>query len=536
MQNAWVVLIPPLLVLTMSFFTGRIISSLLAGLVSAALILHDFSIYNASITIITRLWQITEIANIRSFEAFSKSSNLFIFLYLISLAIIIMLIKHAGGTYSYLTLINKKIKTQKAVEISSFLCSFVFFIDEYLNIMTVGSVINELTDKFKIPRVKLAFLANTTATALCILIPISSWGAFILAQFNNMGISPNELLPTTKIISTPFSLFIKAIPLNLYSFIMLPSILFIILAQVSYGRMRQHEIIANETGNLYGGKEKKIKREEYKAPHPKKPSMFDFIFPLTLLISLCIIGLFFTNFVAAPALFISGILTLLISTNFFLIRKKTKLAQIPIIIYEGLEFIIPSLTVTILAWTFGKILTDDLLLGQYLASKLAAFITLSMLPVIFFISTAITTLAICTAWGSMAIMFPIAISLASTISKINFPVQINEILIMLPTIGAIMSGAIAGINMSPISDINVIASSSTGVYHSDHIRTQQGYVIPVFISTTIAYLFLGMFGADNIYIKSIISILLGIIISISVLKTRNMLNHKKYVNFPENKI
>ena len=520
-------MIPPAIVLALSFLTGRVITSLLTGLISAALILNDFSIYGAFNTIFTRLWEITELANLRSFEAFSKSSNMFIFIYLTSLAMIIMLIKKVGGTYSYLELINKKIKNQRSVEISTYLFSLVFFIDEYLNIMTVGSVMNELTDKFKVPRAKLAFLVNTMATTLCIIIPISSWGAFILAQFNNIGISPNELLPTTKIISTPFSLFLKAIPSNLYSFIMFVSVLFIILTRISYGRMKQHETIANETGNLYGGKEKKIKKEEFRAPHPKKPSIFDFIFPLALLIFLCIVNLFFTNFVAAPALFMAGVITLFISIFMFLISKKIRFSDLSTITYEGLEFIVPSLAVMITAWTFGKILTDDLLLGQYLSTQLSGFLTLGMLPAIFFVATAISTLAICTAWGSMAIMFPIAVSLAFTISKLQFPVHINELTIIIPTIGAIMSGSIAGVNLSPISDINVMSSSSAGTYHTDHIRTQRSYVIPIIISTAIAYLFLGIFGTGNIYISSMLSIILGAILSISILRTKNMLTSKK---------
>ena len=60
-----------------------------------------------------------------------------------------------------------------------------------------------ITDKFAIPRAKLAFLIHSISTPLVILIPISSWAAMILGQLDQAGISINNT-NNTKVMVDPF--------------------------------------------------------------------------------------------------------------------------------------------------------------------------------------------------------------------------------------------------------------------------------------------------------------------------------------------
>jgi Na+/H+ antiporter NhaC len=57
----------------------------------------------------------------------------------------------------------------------------VVFIDDYFNSLVVGSVSQPLTDRFQVSRAKLAYLLDSTASPVCVLMPISSWGAYISA-------------------------------------------------------------------------------------------------------------------------------------------------------------------------------------------------------------------------------------------------------------------------------------------------------------------------------------------------------------------
>ncbi|MCK4517298.1 hypothetical protein KAT92_00845, partial [Candidatus Babeliales bacterium] len=506
MQNSWFVVVPPILVLLLSMTTHRIILSLFAGLASATLIFHDFAIIPAIKTTFFRLWEIIQLDHFLSWDAFWKSSNLFIYLFLLFLGIIIVLIRQSGGTQAYARFIYPKLKDKKAAETSSLILSLILFMDEYLNILTVGSIMHPLTDRFKIPRAKLAFLVNAMAASLCIIVPISSWGAFILLQLDNSGISPAPG-PGALILATPLNIFVQAIPFAFYSLIIIASLFFIVRKKISFGPMRTQELIAEKTGNLYGGKMPKM------TPHKvskENASLLDFLFPLILLVSSVLISLVATNFVAERALFIGGSITLTASIIFYLIRKSITFKQLINIFAQGVELMAPSLIVITLAWTFGSILTNDLMTGQFLASKMTGMISIPLFPLLFFVVTTLTTLAIGSAWGSMAIMFPIAIPMLVTLHQASPPILLTDIPSVLPTIAAILTGAVAGIHFSPISDVVIMAATSTGAHHIDHIKTQQIYILPVFFASCVSFFLSGLLLEQQAYINVFVSLGVGL--------------------------
>ena len=511
MQNSWFVVIPPILVLLLSITTHRIILSLFAGLASATLIFHDFSIIPAIKTTFFRLWEIIQLDHFLSWDAFWKSSNLFIYLFLLFLGIVIVLIKESGGTLAYSQFVYPRLKNRKAAETSSLILSLILFMDEYLNILTVGSIMHPLTDRFKIPRAKLAFLVNAMAASLCIIVPISSWGAFILLQLDNSGISPTAG-PGALILATPLNIFVHAIPFAFYSLIIIASLFFIVRNKISFGPMRTQEQIAQETGNLYGGKTPKMtphKISQGKA-NLHKASLLDFLFPLVLLVSSVLISLVATNFVAERALFIGGTITLTASIIFYLMRKSVNFKQLLNIFIQGFELMAPSLIVITLAWTFGSILTNDLMTGQFLASKLTGMISIPLFPLLFFVVTTVTTLAIGSAWGSMAILFPIAIPMLVTLHQVSPPILLSAIPSVLPTIAAILTGAVAGIHFSPISDVVIMAATSTGAHHIDHVKTQQVYILPVFFASCVSFLLSGLLLDQQAYVNIFTSLGIGV--------------------------
>ena len=115
MQNMWLVIIPPILVLFLSFITHRIALSLLSGILSATLIFHNGSLYQAIVT-----------AAQRFIETIGQSSNLFIFIFLIILGILIILINQTGGSRAYANYAQQKIETSEGAETASFFLSFFY--------------------------------------------------------------------------------------------------------------------------------------------------------------------------------------------------------------------------------------------------------------------------------------------------------------------------------------------------------------------------------------------------------------------------
>lgn len=519
MDSSWLVVLPPLLVLLLSFATHRVTLSLFLGIISATLIYHNFSIIPALKTAGMQILKKTQIANFLSWEAFTGSSSLFIYIFLLLLGVIITIITVTGASQAYGKFVQKRLRDRKGAETSSLLLSLFFFIDDYLNVLTVGSVMPAITDRYKIPRVKLAFFVNAFAASLCILVPFSSWAAYILMQLDASGVLPT-ITSETFIISSPLSLFVRAIPFAFYSIIVVATTFFIVRRNISFGPMHKQEKIAQETGNVFGGKPERSQKSQPSTAG--SCTMVDFLLPTLLLIATVIGGLFLTNFNAEPALFIGAITTLAIILPYFLVRKKLRISQLGKVFREGIDLMLSSLIVITLAWTFADILADFLGTGQFLASQLVGTVSLALFPLLFFVGTAATTLGIGSAWGAMAVMIPIAIPMLTTMHPATPPIPLESIAIAIPTISAILAGSVVGNILTPIADIVIMGSTSTQAYHMDHVKSQQAYILPIFLACCISFLLSGLLINLPLYANALLSLTAGMIASFSFVTLLDM--------------
>jgi len=541
MQDSWIVLLPPIIVLSFAFLTHRIISAITLGILSATLIATDFSIIKAMTMAITYVWQTSELQNMASWDLFFASNSLMMILFSFILGIFTVLLGNTGGACAYRKFVSKRIETKKDAEKASLVLSFFFFLDDYFSSLTVGSVMYPLTDKFKIARAKLAFLVNSIAAPLCVMFPISTWGAIVLLNLQKSGIS-NILNCNVAIHADPFFLYLGFIPFIFYSIISITSAWFIVLNKISFGLMYKHEKIAQDTENLFGGKIAVVrKRRDIKVTNS---SMIDFLFPLSLLLSSIIIIVLYigdyrlfggqNSFVEAlkntqfiKALFIAGCFSLLISTIFYLARKKLNTKTLFHSYIDGLKLIGPSLLVLLLAWSLADLLNNELSAGQFIAKSLVGHLSVQFLPFIFFIVTAIISTTIGSAWGTIAFMIPLAIQMLISLFNLEVPITPGQLPILFPALGAILSGAVTGNHISPTADTMVMAATSSGCYHMDHVRTQHTYSIPAFISTAIAFLFTGFFVLYDTTIGLLLSLGVGIIVNFSILLVLNKLRKIK---------
>ena len=200
MLNSWIVLVPPACILIAVFFTHRLNLSLWAGLLTASLIAGQGSLPVSLKILISRLWaQITDL------------DNLYLYAFLIILGIIICLLEYSGAPLAFALKLTHHLRSAKSAQTSTLWLSSALFIDDYLSCLTAGYVMRPLTDKFHIPRAKLAYLIHSLSGPLVILAPISSWIALITSQLENAGIS-NATGIKTKIIADPFYVYLQSIP------------------------------------------------------------------------------------------------------------------------------------------------------------------------------------------------------------------------------------------------------------------------------------------------------------------------------------
>ena len=531
MYNSWLVTMPPFLVLAVALWSRNIIIAFFTGIVAASLIVANFNPIDSLLVI----WD-------HVFNTITDIDNLYVYAFLILMSVVVSLLSFTGAATAFGDKIANHITSQRKAEQSTLLFSVLLFLDDYLNSLTVGYVMHPLTDKFKIPRVKLAFIIHSMAAPLAMIIPVSSWLAWIIRQIALSGISldPSE---NPIILADPFYIYLKSVPYIFYSLLMIAITLFIINRRISFGPMAFHEQIAKTTGNLFGGK-KPIGHILKRGAFMKDASLFDFIFPIATLIGCTIFGILYTggywilggphtlietlqNTNIFPLLFYACSITLSLSIPLFLLHKKITVSQIPDIFSKGVQVMGLAIIMVFFAGIFATLLREDLKTGQYVAGLLTGHFSVQFLPFILFIVSALIATCTGSSWGTMAIMTPFAIPFLLNLLHLDAQLDADSICLLFPCLGAVFSGSVAGDHLSPISETTIMASTSSSCYMMDHVYTQLPYGAIGLVSAGISFLIVGFIPCHNYWLSAGISLGTGLTISFISLILLNRMWKKK---------
>ena len=102
--------------------------------------------------------------------------NVNMILFMLLLGGLISLMSVSGATRAFAEWAERRAKTRKGAKSLTGLMVFAFFIDDFFHSLSVGAICRPVTDRFQISRAKLAYLLDSTAAPVCVLMPISSWG------------------------------------------------------------------------------------------------------------------------------------------------------------------------------------------------------------------------------------------------------------------------------------------------------------------------------------------------------------------------
>lgn len=513
MQMYWSALVPPLLVLILSITTRQVFLSLLTGIIYACLSLKNFNPIKA-----------THLFVQRCSEQFIDPSNILTAAFLLLLGMLITLMNITGGASAYGNTLKKLLKSARSTKLSTIGLSLLFMIDDFFSSLTVGCIMRPLTDQFNIPRAKLAFLIDSLSAPLVIIMPISTWIAMLLMQLNKAGIS-SDITDKPIILADTFLTYLHAIPYVFYSFLTLLSVWLIVQFGISYGPMKHHEIIARTDGNLFGGR-----RPLYTACNEAaQGSIIDFAVPICSLLTFIIFSILYfgnssllggTNNVLQTiqradiylALFIGALCTTILNITHMVLRKKISYKDTMRILVGMWDLMGSSIIMLFFTFVFSTLLKDDIKAGQYLAQLLTGAIPESLLPVLLFIVSFITSTATGSSWGTIAIIMPLAIPIVGSFFQVTTPTDPSAIPLLYPVIGAIFSGTVAGDHLSPISSTSVMSATSAGAYLSDHINTQFFYAIPSLLATCAAYAATGACMYMPAHVSFIISCATAIVV------------------------
>lgn len=465
--GTWWSLVPPLLAIVLALVTKEVYSSLFIGVAMGALLYTGFHPWNAFVAF---------------FDIMKKSMNLNILIFDVLLGMIIVLMSKSGGSAAYGKWAGTKIKSKKSAMLATTGLGVLIFVDDYFNCLTVGSVMRPVTDRFKVSRAKLAYIIDATAAPVCIIAPISSWAAAV-----------NSYVPEDAGISG-FQLFLRTIPYNLYAILTLLMVFTIILTGLDFGLMKKHEKNA-AAGDLFtsdGEEFDQVKEEEISS----NGKVIDLVLPVLVLIGTAIGAMIYTGFLggatdvvtafsgcdAETSLIFATLITVMFMLVLYLPRKVITFKGFMDSFVEGFKMMIPAIGILIFAWSL-KGMGDALEIASFVENLVGSNASASvLLPAILFLVAIFLSFSTGTSWGTFAILVPIAIAM--------FP-GADNMQMMIIAVASVLSGAVCGDHVSPISDTTVMSSAGAQSNHINHVTTQMQYAVVVAVVSAIGYVIAG---------------------------------------------
>jgi Na+/H+ antiporter NhaC len=396
----------------------------------------------------------------------------------------------SGGMSALASRIADRIRTKKQAELGTSVLGMLIFVDSYASTMITGSVMRPITDEFDVSREKLAYILDSTTSPTASVAVVSTWLGFevglIQQQFEALGIQAD-----------PFVMFLQSIPFRFYSLLAMALVFVVVLTDWDFGPMEAAEQRAEQTGKVLRDDADPLietQEDDITTPPDVDPKWWYFAAPIVGLVAMTGFSLLYTGGLTFAGLFeplvagnvgaagnavvdaisnastanailwasFTGAFTIL---AILVADARVGLEPISDAIFEGFKMVMFPVAVLSLAWSIGAV-SQAMGVGPYIVGIAEGIISPAMLPAIIFVSAVLISFSIGTSWGTMGILFPVAIPLAHSLGA------------PLPSaIGAILTGALFGDHCSPISDTTVLSSMFAASDHVDHVNTQIPYAL-----------------------------------------------------------
>ena len=361
------------------------------------------------------------------------------------------------------------------------------FFDGLANSMMVGRVCKEMAPKCGVSRVKLAYIVDSTSSAVACLAFVSTWVAYQLSM-----IREGYELAGRQI--NPYIVFLKSIPFNFYCWFTLALLFVSIFRKFNPGSMKTFEDSnpAPEATFI----------QSIEDDQKTRVGLHTVIIPVFILIISFLLGFYFLGCseslwpvtlrkIAAAfgsdagplVLTLSGLFASVIAISLYPSRGPNRILEGLISFKRGVQSLIGPVFILVSAWMIGSVLSA-LETAQFLSSLITGANASVLIPSLIFLTGSLISFSTGTSWGTMGILFPLAIPIAAAACQTMAP-HLQESYLQI-AVAAVFSGAVFGDHCSPFSDTTIVSSISCGVEPHDHIRTQIPFAL---ITAAVAIIF-----------------------------------------------
>ena len=433
-ETSLLVLLPALVTVVTAILSRRPIESLLAGVFVGLLMLEPAAALSNFSSILLDVMMDETIAWIIIVCGLMGS--------------LITLLMRVGAANAFSRALSSKAKDSKSALLYTWLLGLVVFIDDYLNALAVGSSMRKVTDKFKVSREMLAYVVDSTAAPICVLVPVSTWAVFYAGLFMDSGYAES---------GQGMALYISAIPYMVYPIVAVLLVPLVVNRTVpALGMMKTAEQRAAD-GIAPQLVDEASEQSDANSDTHNRVQIYHFVLPIVALLGFSI---WYDLDVQ-----IGVIMSVAVTIIMFGTQRLMAWTQMFDAVIDGIKIMLPALTMVVMAFVFKEV-NDQLGLATFVITNVAPLMTPITLPALTFITMALIAFATGSSWGVFAIAIPIILPLADSVG-VSIPLAI----------GALISASTFGSHACFYSDSTVLAAQGSGCDVMDHALTQIPYAL-----------------------------------------------------------
>ena len=482
-------ILPPVIAIILALRTKQVYIALLFGIWFSWIIINDFNFLTGTLAAIEGL-----------VDVFKSPGNTRTIMFSALVGSLLLFIQYSKGVEGFINELNKVIAyfekkqsgySRVVVQLMAMITGIVLFVETSISSLTVGTLYRPVFDKLKIPREKLAYIADSSSAPSSILIPFNAWGAFIMGLLLTQGIE------------NPFSTMLSSIAYNFYPILAIAIVFVVIVTKKDIGSMAKAEKRTRETGKLLSDTAQPMLSSEvtsYGAKEGIKAKAYNMIVPLATMVFMMPINLAYTGWDAvedsgsftdhlfkaigqgsgSSSVLYAVLTAILVAMVMYRSQKIMKTKEMIDLVLKGISELMPLALLMLLAFAIGDA-CNALGTGQFVANWSKDWLSPAFLPAVIFVISSFIAFSTGTSWGTFAIMMAIAIPMA----------EIHGAPLAL-VVAATLGGGVFGDHCSPISDTSIISSMASASDHIDHVNTQLPYALIGGLITVTLYVILGL--------------------------------------------
>ena len=482
---AWA-LLPPLLSIVLALWLRQVLLALTAGILAGAWIFagNPFDAF---------LFSLQEIVVKAVTDEFQAS----ILLFTAVLGGMVGVMARAGGTHGLVEAASRFIHDARSAQLSTALMGLVVFFDDYANTLLVGNTMRPVTDRMRVSREKLSYLVDSTAAPVATVALLSTWVGY------QVGLIGDGLAAIGREGESAYAIFVSSVPFASYSWFALALVFWVVITRRDFGPMRAAELRARSTGEVLGPNASPLADDVGSDLQPLEGAprrAHIALIPVVLVLVTTVLGLWwdgrrsvlaesgsaglaetalrdiFSSADPAAALLWAVVVGSTVAIALAVSERIVPLSTAMDAFVSGAKAMVPALIILILAWSIGDI-CERLRTADVVVDLATGNLSARLVPTVAFLVAAFLGFSTGTSWGTMAILMPIVIPLATELPASAGLGPEASTAIFLASVASVLSGSVFGDHCSPISDTTIMSSMASGADHVDHVRTQLPYAL-----------------------------------------------------------